>query len=417
MTGPDRSGGAARQAAPGRIAPVSVTAHGLASAAGVGLPALARVLAADASALTPHAGHRRTAAGPGSARVPGLDDSPLPAAWSDWDCRATRLAWLGLQADGCIEAVMAARQRQWRGARGPGAGHVGIDHRCFRTRLPAPRARRRLPARALRHPALHTLHGLGAFVQRALRLEGPGLTVSTACSSSAKACAVAERWLRLGPGRRGGGGRRGRARRQPALWLQCAAAGIARTLPALRHWPPRHQRRGEAAGYLLLERGPGALQLAGYGESNDAHHMSSPAPAGPGRRACAGRRAGARRPAGLRHRLPQPARHRQRTQRRGRGRAGGAALRPPGLHASATKGATGHTMGAAGLVEALVCLLALRDGLCAGSPGTQGRRSGAGRRLRRPAAAAAGGAARCAMRPAIRSDSAATTSVLVFGAG
>ena len=39
----------------------------------------------------------------------------------------------------------------------------------------------------------------------------------------------------------------------------------------------------------------------------------------------------------------------------------------PRVHASATKGVTGHTMGAAGIVEALVCLQALSDGWLPGS--------------------------------------------------
>jgi 3-oxoacyl-[acyl-carrier-protein] synthase-1 len=44
-----------------------------------------------------------------------------------------------------------------------------------------------------------------------------------------------------------------------------------------------------------------------------------------------------------------------------------AELFPATLHASSTKGWTGHTLGAAGIVESVFALLALRDGL---RPGT-----------------------------------------------
>ena len=48
--------------------------------------------------------------------VAGLDAQPLPSAWNAHDCRNNRLAWLGLQQDGFLGAVDAARQR-WGAAR------------------------------------------------------------------------------------------------------------------------------------------------------------------------------------------------------------------------------------------------------------------------------------------------------------
>ena len=38
---------------------------------------------------------------------------------------------------------------------------------------------------------------------------------------------------------------------------------------------------------------------------------------------------------------------------------------------NSTKGATGHTLGAAGAIETVICAMALNDGRLPGSPGTQ----------------------------------------------
>jgi len=357
--------------APGRIAPLAISAHGLVCAAGTGLPALQRLLAADGSALAPLSSGDAGAAPLPSwvGRVPGLDDAAtaLPPPWSAWDCRATRLAFRGLQADGFIDAVAAARRRHGAArvglVLGTAASTIGASEQAYRQLAPDGGF-----PQALRHPALNTLHAPADFVQQVLQLEGPCLTVSTACSSSAKAFAVAERWLRLDL-----------ADAVVVAGLDALGDSLLYGFHALQLVSPEPCRPfdagrrgisvGEAAGYALLERGPGALQLVGHGESNDAHHMSTPHPQGLGAEralddalARAGLQAADVGYANL---------HGTASTRNDEVEAALVARRyAAGVHASATKGATGHTMGAAGIVEALVCLLALRDGLCAGSPGT-----------------------------------------------
>ena len=44
-------------------------------------------------------------------RVAGLEAEALPRPLASWDCRNNRLAWLGLVADGFIDAAHAARER------------------------------------------------------------------------------------------------------------------------------------------------------------------------------------------------------------------------------------------------------------------------------------------------------------------
>jgi 3-oxoacyl-[acyl-carrier-protein] synthase-1 len=121
---------------------------------------------------------------------------------------------------------------------------------------------------------------------------------------------------------------------------------------------------GEAAAFALLERAPvapaaEAVLLLGYGESSDAYHMSSPHPQGRGARAAMEQALAA---AGVApseidyinfHGTGTP------SNDESEARAVAAALgaQVPG---SSTKGATGHTLGAAGALEAVICALALR---------------------------------------------------------
>jgi 3-oxoacyl-[acyl-carrier-protein] synthase-1 len=350
---------------PARIAPVAVVAQGLASAAGVGLGPLAEALRGGHRALVPNA-FTATPLATWVGEVPGAADTALPAAWQTWDCRATRLAWLALQADGFFAAVQAAVHRV-------GAARVGLVLGTSASTIAVSEAAYRDLAvdggfpPAVRSESLNTIHAVTAFVQQVLGLAGPCTTVSTACSSSAKALAQAERWLRLGVADAVVAG--GVDALGDSLLFGFRSLGLVSPLPCRPFGAGREGINvGEAAGFVLLQRGPGPLQLLGYGESNDAHHMSSPHPQGLGAEralddalARAGLDAGAIEYLNL---------HGTASARNDEVEAALVARRyGRGVHASATKGCTGHAMGAAGIVEALVCLLALRDGLRAGSPG------------------------------------------------
>jgi 3-oxoacyl-[acyl-carrier-protein] synthase II len=128
----------------------------------------------------------------------------------------------------------------------------------------------------------------------------------------------------------------------------------------------------EGAGALLLEDWESAerrgaeiyAEVLGYGASNDAHHMAQPEPEATG---VAAMMAGALESAGVeRERVGYINAHGTSTP------LGDAAETRAikdvfGEHAyelavSSTKSVTGHTFGAAGAIEAIMCALALRDG-------------------------------------------------------
>jgi 3-oxoacyl-[acyl-carrier-protein] synthase-1 len=292
----------------------------------------------------------------------------LPAGLRRWDCRVNCLAWLGLQADGFADAVAQASRRF-------GAERIGLVLGTSASTIAASEAAyRRLepdgsfPADA-RDAELNTPHAVAAFVQQALRLEGPCVTVSTACSSSAKALASAERWLRL-------------------RWVDAVVvAGVealsgsllygfhALGLVSAAPCRPFDARRngislGEAAAFALLTREDAAVRLVGYGESNDAHHMSSPHPQGAGAEAALDE-ALAR--AGLAaDRIDLVNLHGTATPANDAVEAALVARRyRADVIAQATKGQTGHTMGAAGALEAAICWLALDGRAIAGSGPTE----------------------------------------------
>jgi 3-oxoacyl-[acyl-carrier-protein] synthase-1 len=353
---------------PARIDPLRISAYTATTAAGPGRQALHEALRANRSALRPN-DFGPHALDTWIGRVDSLEDAPLPEPWAPWECRNNRLAWLGLQCDGFLSATLDARDRygpeRVAVVLGTSTSSIGATEEAYRSldadgRFAAP----------MRLPRLHTPHSLAMFVREALGLEGPCLTVSTACSSSAKVFGDAERMIRLG-------------------LVDAAIVGGVDTLcgsvlfgfNSLELVSPEPcrpfdaQRRGislgEAAGYALLERAQAddALRLLGYGEASDAHHMSTPHPQGVGAEralddalARAGIHVGAVDTINL---------HGTASAKNDEVEAALVARRfGTGVHASATKGLTGHTLGAAGIVEAAICLLGLEHGWCWGTPNT-----------------------------------------------
>jgi 3-oxoacyl-[acyl-carrier-protein] synthase-1 len=131
---------------------------------------------------------------------------------------------------------------------------------------------------------------------------------------------------------------------------------------------------GEAAAFVLLEKTPppgaaNAIALLGVGESNDGYHLSAPHPEGLGARLAM---EAALRAADLdADRVDYINLHGTGTASNDSAECA-AVTRVFGsaLPCSSTKGATGHTLGAAGALEAVICALALREQMIPGGSNT-----------------------------------------------
>jgi len=297
-------------------------------------------------------------------RVPGVEDAPLPGEFDTWDCRNNRLAWLGLARDGFLEAVAAARERYGRErvalVLGTSTACIGATEEAYARLTPAGE----FPA-DLRARRVHAPHATAEFLQRALDLGNVAVTVATACSSSAKAFAQGARLLQLGIADAvivGGVDSLCGSVLFGFNSLALVSADPCRPFDAERSGI----NIGEAAAFALLERDGAGPRLCGYGESSDAHHMSTPHPSGRGARAAI-HEALARGGIGAGD-VDYINLHGTASLKNDEIEAQTiAGLFPASTHASSTKGWTGHTLGAAGALEAVLTLLALESGFMPGN--------------------------------------------------
>lgn len=299
-------------------------------------------------------------------------ENALPAALSRYECRNNRLAWLGLHQDGFLDSAKDIILRH-------GASRVGLflgtstsgiyeTELAFRTITPNGAF-----ASSFNYSGSHSVSSLASFVRDLLGVEGPSFIISTACSSSAKVFSAAHRYIELGliDAAIVGG--------VDTLCLTTLYGFNSLQLTSKYPCKPYDATRdgisiGEAAAFCIVSKhrnqdSPQTIEMIGYGESSDAYHMSSPHPEGLGAQFA------------MRSALKSASIDAERidyinlhgTATPSNDKAEGYAVNAvfgSKTHCSSTKGITGHTLGAAGAVEAVVSFLALENQLIPGSAGT-----------------------------------------------
>ena len=353
---------------------LAISAYTTSSAAGVGKAAIALALREGRSGLTSNdldwaalpcwIGHIRS--------LNGDQQVKIPRSLREFDCRNNRLALLALEQDGFMAAAGHARE-QFGSARvgvfiGTSTSGILSTELAYQHRDPQSGS---LPA-DYRYKTTHNLDATTEFVRQVLGLSGPAMTISTACSSSAKVFCLAERFIRLGlidAAVVGGVDSLCHTTLYGFNALQLVSPDVCRPFDIAR----RGLSIGEAAGFALVERsstGNTSLHLLGYGETSDAYHMSTPHPQGEGAQRAMREALDS---AGLApedidylnlHGTATPVND----------RVEGSAVHAVfggAVACSSTKGFTGHTLGAAGITEAAIALLCIEYDFIPGSPTTE----------------------------------------------
>ncbi|HME72096.1 MAG TPA: beta-ketoacyl-ACP synthase [Myxococcota bacterium] len=293
---------------------------------------------------------------PGRSLLVGEVRSPLPeipSALRRYRCRNNALSLavlLGLEAE--LRAIIGQ----------VGRGRVGVVMGTSTSGVSDAEA-------ALRHNAAHGVlapefdypqlefGGAAGFVAAYLGSEGPVYTLSTACSSGARALASARSLLALGVCDAVVAGASDTLCGLTTNGF-CALQAVSDELPNPMSVNRKGLTLGEGSAIMLVTREEGGIQLEGVGESSEAHHMSAPDPAGAGAESAM---RGALRDAGL---TPAEIAY---VNLHGTGTPlndameSAAVVRVFGeeVPASSTKALVGHTLGAAGAMEAGFCWMML----------------------------------------------------------
>jgi 3-oxoacyl-[acyl-carrier-protein] synthase II len=314
-----------------------------------------------------------------SAEVKGFDpknyfevkEAKRMALFTQYAVAAAKEAWRDAGFEG-----PAAMPERTAVILGNGIGGREVDHEAHKTLFE--KGAQRISPMAI--PKLIVNEAAGN-ISMALNAKGPVLTVVTACASGTDAIGVALDAIRSGRADVVITGGTEAAITPVAIGGFCALGALStkyNDTPGKACRPFDLNRdafvMGEGAGVLIIEtlehaRKRGArihAELAGYGATGDAFHLTAPEPSGDG--AARAIRA-ALQDAGLKpadidyfnaHGTSTPINDPMETQAI-KLAFGDEARR---LKVSSTKSMTGHMIAAAGAVEAIVCVLACRDGFC-----------------------------------------------------
>lgn len=288
--------------------------------------------------------------GQADAVLPNLDHLPLPLRSRNNALALAALAQIRPAVDAAIARYGAGRVGVIIGTSTSGVGETEAA-------LAAHLETGTLPADF--HYGQQEMASPALFLARELGTSGPAYVHSSACSSSAKAMASAARLIRMGlvdAVVSGGVDTLCRFTVAGFSALESVSEVPCNPLGASR----KGINLGEGAALFLMTKEPAAVALCGWGESSDGHHMSAPDPQGGGARIAmneALRRAGIA--AGD---IDYINLHGTATvQNDAMESRAVAELFGHEVAVSSTKPFTGHTLGAAGAVEAAFCWLAMQD--------------------------------------------------------
>jgi len=342
--------------------PLQITAYTVVNALGRGIEPSFAALEAGAGGLRP-CDFGEAGLDTWIGRVEGLEEEPLTGWLAPYDCRNNRLARMTLEQDDFAGAVKSAAKRYAPDRVGVFLGTSTSGIRQTELAYQAGDASSGRFPESYVYEWTHNLYSLADFTRRFLELGGPALVVSTACSSSAKVFATAWRHIQAG---------------------LCEAAVVGgvdslclttlygfNSLELISEAPcrPWDARRdgisiGEAGGFALLEKPrleASPILLLGYGESSDAYHMSSPHPEGTGAILAMRRALDAAdlSPADVDYINLHGTATVFNDAAEDRAVVSVFGARMP---CNSTKGWTGHTLGAAGIVEAVFACLSIEHG-------------------------------------------------------